>query len=309
MTKTGAGENRKTIETEILSNKYMTNKLKMLSMAALATVAAVTSSQAATPTNVTVVSKISVTLTAYPVDTLVTNKTGTVITATDKASAFTTKTLLASIATASGIAIANTNTAALAWTNALVLTNGYLVAYTNSGKGTFLTNFFTGTNYAGLTNIAGVNVNQGVVGLTIATNLIYVSVASGYATVIGKAISIVSNVNFSAFPIGGYGGFTGSSKALDGVSIPSATSGSYAISEASLSLNSPSNTWTLAVSGNGGTGSRSVQNLGTAKAPAYLETSDTSVPVVGQGMAVSATSTNYYDFKGTVTESFWYPLK
>jgi hypothetical protein len=301
MTKAGAGENRN--ETEILSNKYMIKKLKMFSMAALATVAAVSTAQAATPTNVTVLNKVGVMLTAYSADTYVTNKAGTEITAKTTPSAFTMKSLLAAINVATGSSI-DTNKASLGYTNTYVLTNGYIVAYTNNGKGTYSTNAVYGTNYAGLTNLA-------TTGLTIASNMVYARVAGGWATVVGTTISPTSTnlPNYFEAYAGAYGAGNGNEKAFDGVPLLNSRAGTAVISEGYLDLFGTTNTWSLYVSGYGGSSSSSVMNLGTEKAPVYIETSNANVPVYGSGTDISATATNNYTFKGTLTDTFWKIIK
>jgi hypothetical protein len=204
---------------------------------------------------------------------------------------------LAAISAASGVAI-DTNKSTLAYTNAYVLTNVYLVATTNSGKGTYSTNFYFATNYAGLTNLAGA-------GLTLSTNLAYNQTTGGWAIVDGTTISGVSNIGtFFGASAYGYGGFDGNMKALDSVS-ENIYTGSYALAQAYANLNTSSNTWSVNVSGIGGSASASPKNLGTTKAPAYINTSDANVPVAGSGQAVSPTSTNYYTFKGTESITFW----
>ena len=300
MTKAGAGENRN--ETEILSNKYMIKKLKMFSMAALATVAAVSTAQAATPTSVTVLNKVGVTLTAYSADTYVTNKAGTEITAKTTPSAFTMKSLLAAISVATRSSI-DTNKASLGYTNTYVLTNGYIVAYTNIGKGTYSTNAVYGTNYAGLTNLA-------TTGLTIASNMVYAWVAGGWATVVGTTISPNTNLpNYFDAYAGAYGADNGNEKAFDRVPLLNSRAGTAVISEGSLHLFGTTNTWSLYVSGYGGSSSSSVMILVTEKAPVYIETSNANVPVYGSGTDISATATNNYTFKGTLTDTFWKIIK
>jgi hypothetical protein len=274
----------------------MTKKLKMFSMAALATVAAVTAQAAATPTNITVLNKVTVALTAS-MQGYKTNKAGTVITAgATNQSAFSTKTLLAAINAAGGPAVAATSS--LAYTNSYVLTNGYVVVFTNAANGTLFTNLYTGTNYAGLTN-ASIPTQ----GLTINTNLVYSPKAGGWAIVTGTTITSVSNVEFFASG-GGAGVSTGNDKALDGVPLQG-KSGSYETASGYAELNTSSNTWSFYVSGYGGSASVTAMNLGTAKAPAYITTSDATVPVFGSGTDTTATSTNTFYLKGTMTDNFW----
>lgn len=281
----------------------MIKKLKMFSMAALATVAAVSTAQAATPTNVTVLNKVGVMLTVYSADTYVTNKAGTEITAKTTPSAFTMKSLLAAINVATGSSI-DTNKASLGYTNTYVLTNGYIVAYTNNGKGTYSTNAVYGTNYAGLTNLA-------TTGLTIASNMVYARVAGGWATVVGTTISPTSTnlPNYFEAYAGAYGAGNGNEKAFDGVPLLNSRAGTAVISEGYLDLFGTTNTWSLYVSGYGGSSSSSVMNLGTEKAPVYIETSNANVPVYGSGTDISATATNNYTFKGTLTDTFWKIIK
>jgi hypothetical protein len=300
MSETGAGENRKTKLNPV--KQVMIKKLKMFSMAALVTVAAGTSVRAAAPTNLTVLDKVSISLVAYVQDPNVTNKPQTLIAYKSSTSGFNTKALLQAISVASGIAI-NTNTSALGYTNLYVLTNGYVVVYTNAGQGTLSTNTEVGTNWAGLTNAA-------TEGLTIASNSVYAFVTSGWAIVTGTTISGVSNVNFGA-DAGPFGGGSGHQAAFEGTPLsyenipwgPGAAS--YAIAEGDLGLNTTSNTWTVNVNGTGGSSSMASVNLGTGKAPAFIGTKTTTVPVYGGGKGVTAISTNYYDFKGTETWNFW----
>jgi len=104
---TGAGENRKTIETEILSNKYMTKKLKLLSLAAFVAVAAVTASQAATAsyTITNVIQTVNAPLTIYPSNSVTANTKDNVLTAKVKAASLSTKSVLAAISSATGIPV------------------------------------------------------------------------------------------------------------------------------------------------------------------------------------------------------------
>ena len=282
----------------------MIKKLKMFSMAALATVAAVSTARAATPTNVTVLNKVGIMLTAYFADPYVTNKAGTEITAKTTPSAFTMKSLLAAINVATGSSI-DTNKASLGYTNTYVLTNGYILAYTNNGKGTYSTNAVYGTNYAGLTNLA-------TTGLTIGSNMVYAWVAGGWATVVGTTISPTSTnlpIYFDAYA-GAYGAGNGNEKATNGVPLLNSHAGTAVISQGYLDLLfGTTNTWSLSVNGYGGSSSSSVMNLGTEKAPVYIETSNANVPVYGYGTDISATATNSYTFKGTLTDTFWKIIK
>jgi hypothetical protein len=96
ITETGAGENRKTIETQILSNNYMIKKLKMLSLAALATVAAVNTAQALT-TNL--LANVSIQFTVYSQGSPSTNSHTGTVTLKVPTSSVDTKELIAALGT------------------------------------------------------------------------------------------------------------------------------------------------------------------------------------------------------------------
>jgi len=279
----------------------MIKKLKMLSLAAIVAVAAGTTTRAATPTNVTVLEKLTLSLTTYWEEPYVTNSKQTEITAKVKEGGFNTKTLLAAINAAGGLSF-DTNKSSLAQSNNYVLTNGYVVVFTNSAQTNVYTNIYTGTNFAGLTNV-------NTEGLTIATNLIYYQTGSGWVVVDGAVITPLTNTLPLGIYVSGAGGTVGSTKAIKGVRIPSSLNGSGKYAYGYVELNTSSNTWSIYVNGYGGSSETTVQNLGTTKAPAYVDTSNQTAPVAGSGTLVTATSTNNYSLKGDVSCMFWKMIK
>ncbi|MGA2176302.1 MAG: hypothetical protein ABSH38_15100 [Verrucomicrobiota bacterium] len=293
----------------------MTNKLKMLSMAVLATVAAVTSTQAATATvtSATVLNTVGVQLTVYTQEAPTTNNAKTLISEKVKQSAFNTKALLAALQATMADKGFNTNTAKLVLAQSYTDTNVYVFLQTNTATTNVTTNYSTQTNYAGLTNANG---------NTIATNVVFTNSTSQYEVVDDKVVYPLTNNDF-------YFGFdeyakSGTEKATNGVGINGTGSGT-AYGFGYVSVNSPAD-WTFDVSGFG-SGTGVSKNLGTHKAPIFIEIKDFSSAVAGTG-SMGGTLVPYYItnvvgtntiittntyltnatsvlLKGTLTESFW----
>jgi hypothetical protein len=291
----------------------MTNKLKMLSMAVLATVAAVTSTQAATVTNATVLNTVGVQLTVYTQEAATTNKAKTLITEKVKQSGFNTKALLAALQATMADNGFSTNTAKLVLAQSYADTNVYVFLQTNTSTTNVTTNYSTSTNFAGLTNANG---------NTIATNVVFTNSMSQYEVVDGKAVYPLTNGDFN-FGFDEYAK-SGTVKATNGVAINGTGSGT-AYGFGYVDVNSPAD-WTFDVYGFG-TGTAVSKNLGTAKAPIFIEIKDFTSAVAGTG-SMGGTLVPYYItnvvgtntiittntyvtnatsvlLKGTLTESFW----
>jgi hypothetical protein len=132
----------------------------------------------------------------------------------------------------------------------------------------------------------------------------------------------------ATLPSSGY--FNGTEKAKPtndmGLAIYATETGTIYSTGGSLLLNSPS-VWVLNLSGGFATGSRVSLNFGTAKAPIYVDTFDSTANVSGSGYlggteettnTVSDDTTNTYQFvsnaipaivKGTLTTTYWTTIK
>jgi hypothetical protein len=282
----------------------MMTKLKMLSMAALAAIAASTTSVRAatvTVTNATVWNDITVQFTVFAQASpyLSTNKAGTSISAKTTQSAFTTKTLLEAVAADTGDGF-NPATSKLVSAKSYADTNVYTVV----DLLTMRTNYYDLPYFAGLSN---------EVYLTIATNPVFTNVAT--------QLEVVDAAN-NVYPLtNGHFGFTfssytlnGSENAVGGVPITGTEKGTaYGIG--SLQVDAVTN-WVFSSSGYG-TATVSPMNLQTSKDPLYVDIRSSSSAVAGAGTmggtlttnidGVADIPTNYtiVVVKGTLTESFW----
>jgi hypothetical protein len=295
------------MKTEPLSSNYMNIKMKMLSLAALGAVAMLTTGQAAPApapvTNATVLNSVTAQFTVFSQKIFpqnqsrtITNHTGTLITGEAEQGALATKGILEALQAVTGDGF-DANTAKLVEAKFYAETNVYTVVYEFTHPAT--TNYFTGSEWAGLSNEFE---------LTIATNMVFTNVGSQLQVVDTTQVYPLTNNNFS-FSFSAEV-VTATEKATNGSPITGTTAGTES-GLASLSVNAPSN-WVFSVSGFG-TATLSSQKLGvdTNKVPLYVDLRDSSASVYGSGY-MGGTVTNGVPtneipvlLKGTLTETFW----
>jgi hypothetical protein len=295
-------ENRPVVKQ--LSMNYMIAKLKILSVAALATVAAVTTARAAAApspvTSATVWNAVTVQYTVFSPESpnyLSTNKAKTVITATTQQSALSTPSILEALAATTGDSF-DPHTSKLVTSKSYTDTNVYTVVVTESGKKT--TNYYTDPVFAGLSN---------VVEVTIATNWVFTNASTQLQVVDSKGVVYPltnGNVTFS------FNAYTANAsvKATNGVPITGTTAGTE-YGAGAFSVNSPSN-WVFSSSGFGtATMSSTKLGVGTNGLPIYVDLRNSSSAVYGSGYmggtVVNGVPTNETEVlvKGTLTETFW----
>jgi len=279
-------------------------------MGALVAVAAGTATQAATvsATVTNVIQNISLALTIYPSNTItVGDKKDDVLDSKLKSASLTTKSVLQAITSATGLKVSSA--AKLVLFTTYHVTNVFTVQYTNiTESGTnFVTNLVTftsdNTNYAGLTNFER----------TIATNAVFTNTDMTPILGIDDGGTLLPLTNrtpynsydplspttlntnqegysfvFGSGPFGGlYNGsndwyFNGTTKASNGAAIFGSSSGTTYGRGISISLIAPTN---LTLYGSASVGSTMVvtKNLGTAKAPVYVNYLDGTWSVSGSG--------------------------
>ncbi|MGO8698962.1 MAG: hypothetical protein ACLQVY_14705 [Limisphaerales bacterium] len=282
----------------------MITKVNILSMAVLAAIAAVsTPAPAATPvTAATVLNDVTVTFTTYSqeVPYLATNRTGTQITAKTAKGAFNTTTLLQAVATDTGYSF-NPATSKLVAAKSYTDTNVYTYITTNAGVVT--------TNYTDNTNLLTFLSDEGIT--PIATNIVFTNAGTILEVVDAGGVSYPLTNGHYSFSFNTYT-TDGSEKAVGGVQMTGTEAGTV-YGAGLLSVNAPSN-WVFSVSGFG-TGTLISKNLGTGKAPVYVDLRDSGSKVHGVGQMYYdggtvtniATGLNYGEVlvTGTLTESSW----
>jgi hypothetical protein len=305
----------------------MIKKLKILSMAALAAVAAVTTTQAATITNV--IEDVTVAFTLYPSNSIKANIKDNVLTATVKPASLATKAVLSALEGA--IPGANFSSAAkLVLLTQYHVTNVFTIQYTNfTVLGTNITTnlltfysdnpvYLESPNFYDViaTNLVFTNVNttpifavddRGAITLltnktpynptapTVQTTL--VTNQAGYHPIFGTAPTALYNGSNDSY-------LTGTIQAVNGDAIFGTSSGTtYGVS-VSLTLDAPAD-WTLTARSDVGAATVVSKNLGTAKAPVYINYVDGTWNVTGSGF-MGGTEASFIDTNSNpATTNVW----